>query len=183
MYASDSPNTGFTDAARLRPVIGAAATLLLMAAGIAFRTELAAWMRAHPPFFPLFVFAAQLLFVPRIVTLTLSGMLFPAPTAAAFTLMADTAAAAVVWSLGRWSFMRPAESLFTRPGPARVRQFLTRYAPLPSVAVLRILPVSHFSTVSLLGGALGIPFIPFAAGTIIGCLPTAVFWALAGSAL
>ncbi len=164
----------------MRPLFGAIATALLVAAGILFRGELTAWMRLHPAFFPAFVFAAQLSFVPRIVTLVLSGLLFSPATAVAFTLAGDMAAAMAVWALGRWSFLHAAETLIVRPELVRVRHFLTRRAPLASVAILRILPVSHFSTVSMVSGMLGIPLPAYAAGTLLGCLPTAIFWASAG---
>lgn len=167
----------------LRPLLGGFITVFLIAIGIAFRNELIEWIRFHPTFFPLFVFVAQILFVPRIVTLVLSGILFPTPLAVTFTLVGDTSAAMVVWALGRWSFFNIVENQLVRPEVVRIRQFLTHRAPLVSVAVLRILPVSHFSTVSMFSGVFGISFIAFLVGTIIGCFPTALFWALAGANL
>lgn len=167
----------------LRPLLGGIITVFLIAIGIAFRNELIKWIRIHPTFFPLFVFVAQVLFVPRIVTLVLSGILFPTPLAVTLTLVGDTSAAIVVWVLGHWSFFHIVENQLVRPEFVRVRKFLTHRAPLISVAVLRMLPVSHFSTVSMLSGVLGISFTAFFVGTIIGCFPTALFWALAGATL
>lgn len=183
-----SPPTGRTldRLPGLRVWLGLALTIALVTLGLVHRATLvgddgaAAWISQRPLLFPVLVFVAQLLFIPRITMLVISGWLFSPLAGAGLTLAGDTAAAVVVWSWSRWSFSDTADGLFSgRPALGRVRDALVDRSPVLSLTVLRILPISHFSTVSLVCGALRLRLPAFVLGTILGCIPTALFYAFA----
>ena len=164
----------------IRVFLGLVLTAGLVTLGIMHRTELAAWVEHRPLLFPAFVFLAQLLFIPRITMLVISGLLFAPLVGAGLTLLGDTAAAVVVWAWSRWSFSDATEAFFRgRPGAGRVRDALVGRSPVLALTVLRILPVSHFGTVSLVSGALRLRLPAFVLGTVLGCIPTALFYAFA----
>lgn len=170
----------------LRVWLGLALTATLVTLGLVHRAALAgedgvaAWVGARPLLFPAFVFLAQLVFIPRITMLVVSGLLFAPLAGAGLTLVGDTAAAVVVWSWSRWSFSGATEDFFdARPAWSRVRDALVGRSPVLALTVLRILPVSHFSTVSLVSGALRLRLPAFVLGTVLGCIPTALFYAFA----
>jgi uncharacterized membrane protein YdjX (TVP38/TMEM64 family) len=164
----------------IRVWLGLVLTAGLVTLGILHRTELAAWVEHRPLLFPAVVFLAQLLFIPRITMLVISGLLFAPLTGALLTLMGDTAAALVVWAWSRWSFSDATDGFMdSRPTWRRVRDALVGRSPVLSIAVLRILPISHFSTVSLVSGALRLRLPAFVLGTVLGCIPTALFYAFA----
>ncbi len=163
-----------------RVLLGVGLTIALVTAGVLHHAELRTWVERQPLWFPFFVFLAQLLFIPRITMLVISGLLFSPPIAAGLTLLGDTSAAVVVWTWSRWSFSDATAAFFTqRPQWNRVREILCNRSPVLALTILRILPVSHFSTVSLVSGALRLPLPAFVAGTVLGCIPTALFYAFA----
>ncbi len=169
---------------KIRLLIGLAVSAILVGAGIRFGNTLREWAQEHIWLFPLFVFFAQLLFVPRITMLVLSGILFHPLVGAVLTLTADTAAALVVHAWARWSFS-PSTGLWLqkRPRLAHILEILSKRHPVWTLALVRILPFTHFSTTSLAAGALAIPVPAYLAGTILGCIPTALAWPLAADAL
>jgi uncharacterized membrane protein YdjX (TVP38/TMEM64 family) len=161
-------------------VLGVLLTAALVTVGALHHAALREWVEHRPLWFPAFVFLAQLLFIPRITMLVLSGLLFSPMLAAGLTLLGDTAAAIVVWAWSRWSFSDATVEFFAkRPRLDRVRVALCGRRPVLALTVLRILPVSHFSTVSLASGALRLRLPAFVAGTVLGCIPTALFYAFA----
>ncbi len=166
--------------AGIRVGFGLLLTAGLVTLGLWQRAELSTWVGSRPLLFPAFVFLAQLLFIPRITMLVFSGLLFAPLTGALLTLVGDTAAAVVVWSWSRWSFSGATEVFFDgRPTWRRVRDALVGRSPVLALTVLRILPISHFSTVSLVSGALRLRLTAFVLGTVLGCIPTALFYAFA----
>jgi len=163
-----------------RVLLGLLLTVALVTGGVLFHAELGAWVQQRPLLFPLFVFLAQLLFIPRITMLVISGLLFPPVLAAGLTLLGDTAAAVVVWAWSRWSFSEATDGFFAgRPKWRRVRDSLCGRSPVLALTILRILPFSHFSTISLVSGALRLPLPVYVTGTVLGCIPTALFYAFA----
>ncbi|PKN45845.1 MAG: hypothetical protein CVU59_07850 [Deltaproteobacteria bacterium HGW-Deltaproteobacteria-17] len=163
-----------------RVLLGLLLTGTLITGGVMFHTELSTWVEQRPLLFPVFVFLAQLLFIPRITMLVISGLLFPPILAAGLTLLGDTTAAVVVWAWSRWSFSHATDGLFAgRPRWRRVRDALCGRSPVVALTVLRILPFSHFSTISLVSGALRLPLPAYVTGTVLGCIPTALFYAFA----
>ncbi|MBU1534180.1 VTT domain-containing protein [Myxococcota bacterium] len=144
--------------------------------GFFFRGEIVALLK-DPSWFFLAVLLSELFFFPRITVLIASGLLFPPLTGAALTVAGDVTAAVLVWAAAR-------NSLAMSLGTAILKHERTRWMrPLLrgnkagiAITVLRILPFSHFSTVSLLSGTLKIPLAAFTLGTLLGCLPTALVY-------
>jgi len=161
-------------------LLGLTLTVALVTGGVLYHAQLQTWVRDRPLLFPVFVFLAQLLFIPRITMLVISGLLFSPLLATGLTLLGDTAAAVVVWSWSRWSFSGATDEFFVaHPRWDRIRLALCGRSPVLALTVLRILPVGHFATVSLVSGALRIPLPAYVTGTVLGCIPTALFYAFA----
>ena len=184
MSACDNPATLRPRKGLLKPLLGTACTTTLVVLGILFFPRIREMVEIRPWLFPLAVFTAQLLFVPRITMLVASGLLFSPLVGAAFTLGGDTAAAVVVWLWGRWSFGETTEAAIRRrPSWENIIGRITNRSSIWGLALLRLFPFSHFSTVSLASGALGIRLWPFVTGTFLGSVPTALFYAFTAHAI
>ncbi len=117
--------------------------------------------------------------VPSSGVMTVNGALFGPAGGALLSWVASTTAACVAWAIGR----RGGPLLVrvgARPGRERAAAALDRRG-LVAVAVSRPVPILA-ETVAVLAGASGMPFRRFAIAAIVGALPPAVAYALAGAA-
>ncbi|MDA3864556.1 MAG: VTT domain-containing protein [Deltaproteobacteria bacterium] len=161
----------------LRLLLGALLPLFLFGIGWLFQDQIKELFIGAPLVFIPAVVLSELLFLPRITVLLVAGLVFPMFQGIVLTIVGDFIAAVVVWLLGRTVFKQYLSTYLDNfPRLSKIKRFIRQRQPLFSFAVLRIMPLAHYSSVSFLGGALNVPFFAFIGGTLLGVVPTAVFY-------
>lgn len=127
------------------------------------------------------VVLCELLWLPRAWGLIAGGVLFSPWVAIPLCFTADMTAAAICYLLGRGGGRAWAESLLAkRPKSQRVVEILAKQKGVVTLAVLRIVPVAHYTAVSYAAGISGVQFRSYLLGTAIGLLPYAILYPIAG---
>jgi uncharacterized membrane protein YdjX (TVP38/TMEM64 family) len=163
----------------IRIISGVTAVALLIFLGLFYRTSLSQLFSASPLLFILLVIVSETLFIPRIAVLLASGLFFNPLFGALLTITGDLTAAIIMFFLGSLSFA-PAlkNTLLKNSYIKRFNHLLRGKNTIFTIALLRIAPFSHYSSVSLLSGAAGLSFKYYIVGTMAGLIPTALIYPL-----
>lgn len=132
--------------------------------------------------FIVLVVVTELLWLPRAWGLFVGGALFGPLYGCLLSLVADMISALICYVLGRTGGRSWAErALEKRPKAARVTKVLAEKQGLLTVALLRILPIAHYTVVSYAAGIAGVRAVPYIVGNFLGLLPYAVLYPFIGS--
>lgn len=124
----------------------------------------------------------ELLWLPRMWTLMASGALFGPFTAIGLSLVSDTLSAFICYGLARTTGRAYVEGLVAKRQRARdIMRVLADKRGGTTVAVLRVVPIAHFTLVSYLAGLTGVRPRVFLVGNTIGLLPSAILYATVGA--
>lgn len=124
----------------------------------------------------------ELLWLPRMWALVSAAVLFGPVRGVLISLVADSLSAVLCYLVGRSVGRGWVEGLVaTRPRARRALDLLVTRRGWAAVAVLRVVPVAHYTLVSYLAGLAGIGPRPFLAGNTLGLLPGAVLYAAVGA--
>jgi uncharacterized membrane protein YdjX (TVP38/TMEM64 family) len=119
--------------------------------------------------------------VPRTPISLACGLLFGAVTGALCALLVALVAAAVTFAAGRWLGR---EFVARRAGRHwhRLEDWIVREGAL-AVATVRALPIGPYGLSGYAYGASGIRLRPYAVGTFVAAVPSAISYALLGAAV
>ncbi|MGM0595679.1 MAG: TVP38/TMEM64 family protein [Myxococcota bacterium] len=160
-----------------RLILGGLLPLSLFGIGWLFQQQIKELFIGAPLVFIPAVVLSELLFLPRITVLLIAGLVFPLFQGIILTIVGDLIAAVVVWFLAKTVFKHYLSTYLDNfPRLSKLKKIIRHRQPLFSFAVLRIMPLAHYSSVSFLGGALNVPFFSFIGGTLLGVIPTAVIY-------
>jgi len=127
------------------------------------------------------VVVLELLWMPRVWGLLAAGVLFGPVAGALLSFVADMIGAVLCYGLGRGGAKEWVEGILSRrPRAAKVADLLTKRRGVVTVAVLRVVPIAHYTAVSYAAGVAGIRFAPFVIGNAIGILPYALIYPFVG---
>jgi uncharacterized membrane protein YdjX (TVP38/TMEM64 family) len=95
-----------------------------------------------------------------------------------YSLLALLVNAVVLYVLG-YAFNRKAFKVLRNQRLKSIKQKLARHSFL-TIVLLRLMPAAPYTVVNLLAGAFHIPFIEYAAGTLIGITPSVIIMTAVG---
>ncbi|MBN2725242.1 MAG: TVP38/TMEM64 family protein [Deltaproteobacteria bacterium] len=168
---------------KYKAIAGLLTLTLLILTGIIFRDNLTVFFSKRPITFIFIAFLSECLFLPRISILIAAGLFFSTLSGTFFTIISDILAGVFLWWIGKSSFSEFINK-FSRGKIETFRQSLIISKPATFIALMRIMPLAHYSTVSVISGSADVPFIPYLVGTFLGLIPTALIYTyLADSAL
>lgn len=122
--------------------------------------------------FVLAVVVLEVLWMPRSWGLVAAGVLFGPVVGAALALVADMAGALVCFLLGRGGARQWVTGLLERrPKIHRAVTLLAERRGVVAVAILRVVPVAHYTAISYASGVAGVPVAAFLLGNFLGILP------------
>lgn len=128
------------------------------------------------------VIASELLWFPRMWGLLAGGLLFGPLGGTVLSLVGDTATAIFCYWTARGSGAAYVDRVINRrPRLRRVVDILTRRRGVLTVFLLRALPM-HYTGASYASGLAGTRFSHYLLGTLLGSIPTAVFYTAVGDA-
>lgn len=116
--------------------------------------------------------------VPSSLLMIANGAFFGVAGGTALTLVGAAGAAVLGWSLGRWG-ARPAERFIPAGERTRAAAMVQRWGMLAVIAS-RPVPVLA-EAVAIAAGLTGMRFGALLVATLLGCLPAAVLYAMAGA--
>lgn len=129
------------------------------------------------------VFALELLWMPRLSGLLAGGLLFGPLGGMGLSLIADLASATVTFYTARFAGAAYVEARLSRNEKAhRLVALLARERGVWTLFLLRALPVPY-TAVGYAAGLAGVPARKYGLGTLLGILPGAVLYPLAGDAV
>jgi uncharacterized membrane protein YdjX (TVP38/TMEM64 family) len=129
------------------------------------------------------VVVLEVLWFPRSWGLIAGGALFGPIVGGLLSLVADMLGAVLCYAIGRGGGREWAASqLERRPRAARIVSLLARRRGLWTVAVLRVVPVAHYTVVSYAAGITGVRFSSYVAGNALGIIPGAILYPFLGHA-
>lgn len=130
------------------------------------------------------VVVAELLWLPRALSLVAAGLLFGPWLGALLSVAGDTLGAVLCFAMARGggrAWVR--DRLTTRPRAAEIIDLLARRQGIVTLIVLRVCPVAHYTFISYATGLVGMPWRTFLIGNTIGLLPCAALYPMLGDAM
>lgn len=118
---------------------------------------------------PALYVAAGFMLIPITLLIVATSAAFGLAWGLAYAAIGTVASAAVSYLAGMW-LGRASVRRMMGGKLRRVRHAIARRGTL-AVAAVRVVPVAPFTVVNLAAGALGIGFVPYMAGTIVGMAP------------
>ena len=126
----------------------------------------------------------ELLWLPRMWVLMGAGILFGIRDGILLSIVSDTLSALICYALARGAGREWAAAMISkRPRAHQVINLLARRRGGVSVAVLRSMPIAHYTMVSYLAGLTGVAFTPFIIGNTIGLVPGALLYVIVGASM
>lgn len=122
----------------------------------------------------LYAFKSMTVFFPLMVLYLAGGLLFPLPAALLVNLAGLAVCDAVPWLVGRCSAARTLEGLREKYPKLADMERLRQENNLLFALLARAVGVLPGDVVSLYFGAVGMPFGPYLAGSLLGLAPTMV---------
>ena len=128
-----------------------------------------------------FVVIIELLWIPRAMGLAAGGVLFGPVVGGLLSIIADLIGATLCYALGRGGGRAWVAGLLKkRPKASRVVDILAKRRGLITMAIMRVVPLAHYTVVSYAAGVAGVRYFHYIAGTAIGILPGAVVYPFVG---
>lgn len=129
------------------------------------------------------VFSLELLWMPRMWGLLAAGLLFGPLMGMALSLVADLSSGVVTFLAARFAGAAYVEARLRRhEGTHRLVELLARERGVWTLFLLRALPVPY-TAVGYAAGLADVPWRKYALGTLLGTLPGALLYPLAGDAV
>ncbi|MCK6590336.1 MAG: VTT domain-containing protein [Polyangiaceae bacterium] len=130
------------------------------------------------------VVVLELLWMPRVWGLIASGVLFGPFVGFALSVVADLMSAVIGYSLARGTARVWVRTLLEkRPKARRLVMILAEKKGITTIAILRMMPIAHYTLCNYVAGVAGVRPGPFLVGTVIGLIPAAVLYAFLGDSL
>jgi uncharacterized membrane protein YdjX (TVP38/TMEM64 family) len=115
---------------------------------------------------------------PIVVLIPATAVVFGPLHGFCYSLLALIVNAVVLYVLG-YAFNRKAFKVLRNQRLQNIKQKLARHSFL-TIVLLRLMPAAPYTVVNLLAGAFHIPFIEYAAGTLIGIIPSVIIMTAVG---
>ena len=126
----------------------------------------------------------EMLWLPRAWGLLVAGVLFGPVFGALLTIAGDTGSALLCYALARRAGRDWAVRLVERrPRTRAVVDLLANRQGGLTTALLRCVPIAHYTAVSYAAGLAGVRPLPFIVGNTIGLVPAAVLYPMFGDAV
>lgn len=131
--------------------------------------------------FVIAVIVLEILWVPRAWGLFAGGALFGPVIGSLLSFVADMCGAMLCYWIGRGGGREWASrAIQKRPKAARLVDVLAARRGIVTVAVLRLVPLAHYTAVSYAAGVTGVSFVQFVIGNAIGLVPYALLYPFVG---
>ena len=124
------------------------------------------------------------LWFPRMWRLMAGGLLFGPLVGGVLSVGADMIGGLLCYWLARGAGRAPVQRwLSRRPRAEQLTRLLAERRGLGTMALVRVCPLFHYTLGSYCGGLAGVRTVPYLVGTLLGVLPGAVLYPLAGDAM